>query len=117
MTKSFEVAIAVILLLCFVFFLFESVNQEYKSVPIPDDVKSLVLSNAENEGFRQLVLNKDVDNIYSTLYPQMDYKFNVSICDWLNTDCQTKTVSGFTKKKEFVYYFADINKTLHLQMD
>jgi len=117
MTKSFEVAVAIILLLCFVFFLFESISQEYKSVPIPEDLKNTILLNAKNPEFRELINNSDTDNIYSLLYPQMDYKFNVSICEWLNNECITKSITGFTKKKEFVYYFADFNKTLHIQLN
>lgn len=117
MTKSFEVAIAIILLLFFVFFLFESINQEYKNNPVPEEAKTIILLNAEDSGFRELVFNEDINNIYSLLYPQMDYAFNVSVCEWLNTDCQTKEIPEFVKKKEFVYYFADINKTLHLQLD
>ncbi|MFA5746367.1 MAG: hypothetical protein WCX82_03330 [archaeon] len=117
MTKSFEVAIAIILLLCFVFFLFESVSQEYKNTPIPEDLKNVILLNAKNSEFRGLVEESDVENIYSLLYPQMDYKFNVSICEWLSTSCITKELTGFTKKKEFVYYFADSNKTLHIQLN
>ena len=117
MTKSFEVAIAIILLLLFVFFLFETTNQRYQPNPIPEDAKNIISVNAQDLGFRELVSNNDVNNVYSLLYPQLDYKFNISICDWLNTDCKTKITSGFTKKREYVYYFADINKTLHLELD
>jgi len=117
MTKSFEVSIAIILLLLFVFFLFETTNQRYQNNPIPEEVKTIILFNAQDLGFRELVNNNDVNNLYSLLYPQLDYKFNISVCDWLNTDCQTKDISGFTKRREHIYYFADLNKTLHLELD
>lgn len=117
MTKSFEVAISIILLLLFVFFLFETINKEYSGKPIPEDAKTTILLESRDAGFRELVSNYDVNNIYSLLYPQMDYRFNVSVCDWLDSNCQTKTLSDFTKKREFVYYFSDLNKTLHLELD
>ncbi len=117
MTKSFEVAIAIILLLLFVFFLFESIGQNYQGSPIPEEIKTIVQYNAEDSEFRELILNSDVNNIYALLYLQMDYSFNITICDWLNSNCQTKILTDFTKKREYVYYFSDINKTLHLELD
>jgi hypothetical protein len=117
MTRSFEVAIAIIMLLLFVFFLFESINQNYLGNQIPEEIKTVILFNAEDSGFRSLVANSDVNNVYALLYPQMDYRFNVTICDWLAVDCQTKYIEGFTKKREFLYYFADSNKTLHIELD
>lgn len=117
MTKSFEVAIAIILLLLFVFFLFETINQNYKNYPIPEEVKIIILYESKDMGFRELISKTDVNNVYAILYPQMDYKFNVSICEWLDTNCQTKNLTEFTKKREYVYYFADLNKTLHIELD
>lgn len=117
MTKSFEVAIAIILLLCFIFFLFENINQDYRSQPIPEDLKNTIISNAENNEFRELIVNDDVNHIYELLYPQLDYSFNVTICNGIDTSCITKTLSGFTKKKEFIYFFGEYNKTLHILLN
>ena len=117
MTKSFEVAISIILLLFFVFFLFEAINQNNFEKPIPDEIKTIILLEARDPGFRELVSNSEVDNVYSLLYPQIDYRFNVSICDWLNSNCENKELDNFKKKREYVYFFSDINKTLHIELD
>ncbi|HOZ35477.1 MAG TPA: hypothetical protein PLK55_00640 [archaeon] len=117
MTKSFEVAISIILLLFFVFFLFETINQKYSQNPIPEEVKTIILLEARDSGFRELISNSEVDNVYSLLYPQMDYRFNVSICDWLDDNCENRELENFAKKREFVYFFSDTNKTLHIELD
>lgn len=117
MTKSFEVAISIILLLFFVFFLFETINQNDFKKPIPEEIKTIISLEARDFGFRELVSKSDVNNIYSLLYPQMDYRFNVRICDWLDSNCKDKGIENFIKKREYVYFFSDINKTLHIELD
>lgn len=117
MTKSFEVAISIILLLFFVFFLFETINQNSFKKPIPEEIKTIISLEAKDSGFRELVSKSDVNSVYSLLYPQMDYRFNVKICDWLDSNCENKEIDKFTKKREFVYFFSDTNKTLHIELD
>ena len=99
------------------FFLFETINQNYSGNPVPEEIKTVILLESRDSGFRELVSDSDVNNIYSLLYPQLDYRFNVSVCDWLDANCQTKIINDFTKKREYVYYFSDLNKTLHIELD
>ena len=59
MTKSFEVSIAIILLLSFVFFVFEIRTLDYDQIEIPDYIRNIILNNVKDTQFRELLNNKD----------------------------------------------------------
>lgn len=113
MTKSFEVSIAIMILLAFVFFVFEMYTLEYRAEEVPESARNLILNNAKDKDFRSLVENKDVDHIYQLLYNDIDQKFNIKICDKQEDDCVIKnTESKF--KKNISYYFGELDKTLYV---
>ena len=91
-------------------FLFEAINQNNFENPIPDEIKTIILLEARDPGFRDLVSNSEVDNVYSLLYPQIDYRFNVSICDWLNSNCENKELDNFKRKENMCISFQILTK-------
>jgi len=110
MTKSFEVAIAIMLLLTFVFFTFEIYSSEYTPTEIPSEIKNLILIKAKEPDFRNLVENKDSENIYKLLYKDIDQKYIIKICD--DSGCVFSDTDTLKYKRNLEYYFAEIDKTL-----
>jgi len=113
MTKSFEVSIAILLLLSFVFFVYEIYTYEYKNYEFPEYINSLILVNAKDQNFRTLVNNKDVDHIYELLYKDIEQKYTIKICDALQDNCVVRT-DNLRKTKEIAYTFLDLNKTIYI---
>ncbi len=115
MTKTFEVAIAILLLLSFVFFAIETYTSEYKAIEVPDYTRTLLLSKGQDDGFRHLVDGKDAENIYRLLYNDMDLQFGVRVCDGFEENCITSNSNWLhNPKKNISYYFYDLDKTLYL---
>ncbi|HOW29494.1 MAG TPA: hypothetical protein PK685_02370 [archaeon] len=114
MTKSFEVSIAIILLLSFVFFVFEIRTLDYNNIEAPEYVKNIILNNVKDTQFRELVNNKDSDNIYQLLYNDIDQKYTIKVCDYILDDCVIKDIGNYKNKSTISYYFIDINKTLYI---
>lgn len=114
MTKSFEVSIAIMILLSFVFFVFEIYTLDYSPMELPEGTRNLLLNKAKDSEFRTLVDNKDVDNIYELLHSDIDQKYSIKICDSQENDCVLKDI-GISKNKKIVgYYFANIDKTIYI---
>lgn len=110
MTKSFEVSIAIMFLLSFVFFVMEIQSNEYKSTAIPENTKTLLLLKAQDTEFRELVNNKDSENVYRMLFNDIEQEFVIKICD--KDNCVLNNKGTLKYKRELEYYFSEIDKTL-----
>jgi len=113
MTKSFEVSIAIIILLFFVFFVYEMHRVNYRPIDVPEDVWNLIYIKSKNTEFRSLVTNNNVNNIYSLLYNDIEYNFSIKICEYIDDNCVIRD-EGYKFTRNISYYYVDLNKTLYV---
>jgi hypothetical protein len=114
MSKILEVAIAIILLLFFVFFAMELHTNEINNINY-EKYKDIVELKVQNESFREIVDDQNTYKVYKSLEPYIDTLYTVEICNYINDDCKIENIDLLNSEiYSFDYYLADLNKTLYV---
>ncbi|MFH0905898.1 MAG: hypothetical protein V1824_01010 [archaeon] len=115
MTKSLEVAIAIIILLFFYLTIISFSSSSNATSNINEEIRDYIYLNAKTSEFRSLVENNDINKIYELINSNTDYKINLKICDYINSNCSSYSdISQFENIASYDYYFYDINKTIYV---
>ncbi|GEM_PF-924305 len=113
MTKSIEATIALMMLFIFVFSAIQ-LNTQQSTLTIGERNKDIIHMKAQQDNFRNLVDNKDVNKVYDFLDVYLDIAYTIKICDYISSDCvyNDYDILSYKNTKSVNYYFADTNKTL-----
>ncbi|MDD3178660.1 MAG: hypothetical protein PHR26_04025 [Candidatus ainarchaeum sp.] len=117
MIKTLEAVIAITILLLFFLTISQTIDfSKTKTNTLEKNISKYVQINAEKDEFRQLIESKNSEEIYNTIFKNIENNYSVSVCDFLNNDCNSYNIidqNGFTIKY-IDYYFYDINKVLNI---
>lgn len=115
MTKSIEVTIALMILFFFIFSAIQ-MNTQKTTLSISEVSRDYLFLKAEEDTFREVISQKDVNLAYDILYTNMDMTFYLRICDYINQNCvyTDESYKAYKNTKTVNYYFSDINKTLNV---
>lgn len=118
MIKSFEAVIAIMILLLFVFILFSNYNyNDYRENIVENKTYEIINLKAENEDFRRLIFENDSEKVYNVLYNHIDMSFNVKICDFTGSSCESFGSEVPTNTSIYAvnyYFFKNKKKTLNV---
>jgi len=115
MIKSLEVVIAITILFLFIIVVFQSIEKpETNYNELTNKNYSLLLVKAKNSDFRNLINSSEINNVYNSLYEEIDTTYSIKICNSLNLNCEEygQPIPSDSKLSVVDYYFFDSNKTL-----